>query len=530
MTTVEVLEDPEDELTFRSGSSNDEIVDEEEKGVEAQGSVGFSWSLLWSYTGPGFLMSVAYLDPGNIKADIEAGQTPEGEQPYALLWVLFWATLMGLLLQSMAAKLGISSGKHLAEHCREEFTTPVRLTLWFMAEVAIICVDCQEVLGTAVAIYILSGEKVPLWVGVILSTFSALAFLFMDRYGMRKLEAVFAVLISIMSITFGAEYFIALPNQLDVMEGTFIPSLPKSQGLSRAVAMIGAVIMPHNLYLHSALVLSREVPVKNTNKVKEAVFYNNIESTMALMLSFAINLFVVCVCTFPEKLEMKEAAEALGVKYGISAKYIFAVGLLASGCAATATSTYAGQYLMQGYLDLKVTAFARAMLSRLIAIGPGLVVGLAAAKQADAMQQWLNIIQSVQLPFAILPLLYFTSLKSAVGNFVNSKLSSFVGWFISVVVIAANIYLIIDVLSNSGNRNITIPILVIFLMIYLSTIGWFFLGTVKIISFRRSRTVEDIGLCEMQAQQMDSTVISETDLNDVGTNEIGVVTEEGEIK
>ena len=527
MAAVEVLEDPEDELTIRSNSSDDENTNDDDViNGEGNNRTGFSWRLLWSYTGPGFLMSVAYLDPGNIKADIEAGQTAEGEQKYALLWVLLWATLMGLLLQTMSAKLGISSGKHLAEHCREEFTTPVRLTLWFMAEVAIICVDCQEVIGTATAIYILSDEKVPLWVGVIMSTLSALVFLFMDRYGMRNLEAVFAVLIAIMSLTFGAEYFIALPDQLDVMSGTFIPSLPKDQGLSRAVAMIGAVIMPHNLYLHSALVLSRNVPVKNHRKVREAVFYNNIESTMALMLSFAINLFVVCVCTFPEKLEMKEAAEALGVKYGASAKYIFAVGLLASGCAATATSTYAGQYLMQGYLDLKVTAFTRAMVSRLIAIGPGLIVGLAAAKQADSMQQWLNIIQSIQLPFAILPLLYFTSLKSTVGTFVNSKLPSFIGWLISVVVIAANIYLIIDVLANSGNRTITIPILVIFLLLYLSTIGWFFLGTIKVISFRRSRGIENVGLCEMQSQREPSMMSG----MDVEATDIGIITEEGEIK
>eukprot|EP00659_Diplonema_papillatum_P004148 gene4148-6445_t len=461
--------------------------------------IKFSFKTLWLYTGPGFLMSVAYLDPGNIEADLQAGSTTG----YTLLWVLFWATVMGLVLQAMAAKLGCCSGKHLAEHCADEFPWVTRIVLWFMAEVAIICVDCQEVIGTAIALNILSNGAIKLWVGVLLTALYTLTFLFMDRC-IRKLELAFGILITIMSITFGTAYFTNLPDQGDVILGTVLPRVP-SKDMPMAVGLIGAVIMPHNLYLHSALVLSRNVDTSKTKQVREAVFYNRIESSAALMVSFVINLFVVCV--FANCRTDDEAAnEKIGLwsagdscmddvhGNGRAFKYIFAIGLLASGQAATVTSTYAGQYVMQGYLNLKVTAWKRAMLSRLIAIGPGLILGLVAPERADKMQEGLNIVQSVQLPFAIIPLLYFSANPASVGkDFVNGAAMRWVGWGITFIVVLANVYLIAGMVQRfvSDNHGDLLPLVitcvVIAVALYVLLVGWLFLGAIGVIGFKKDR-------------------------------------------
>eukprot|EP01064_Diplonema_japonicum_P027481 TRINITY_DN3977_c0_g3_i1.p1 TRINITY_DN3977_c0_g3~~TRINITY_DN3977_c0_g3_i1.p1 ORF type:complete len:573 (+),score=81.49 TRINITY_DN3977_c0_g3_i1:59-1720(+) len=452
----------------------------------------FSWRELWKYCGPGFLMSVAYLDPGNIEADLQAGSNTG----YTLLWVLLWATLMGLILQVMAAKLGCVTGKHLAELCAEEFSKPVRILLWAMAEIAIICVDCQEVMGTAVALQILSNNAIPLWVGVLLTALYTLTFLLMDKC-LRKLELVFGMLITVMSLTFGAQYFGALPPQGDVLQGTLLPIMPR-RDIATAVGLIGAVIMPHNLYLHSALVLTRDIDRSDATKLKEAVYYNRIESTVALLVSFVINLFVVSVFArcrtgtdIDSKVGLANAGEYLTTCHNGSGaeKYIFAVGLLASGQAATVTSTYAGQYVMQGYLQINLPAWKRALLSRMVAIGPGLFVGLFASQHADVMQQWLNVMQSIQLPFAVLPLLYFSTDRRTLRSWTNSTLLRRAGWTIAVIIILANIYLVVSLVVTSVEGEtgwglaVSVVLLVIFGICYSGLIGWLFCGAIGVVSF-----------------------------------------------
>ena len=463
--------------------------------------VVFRWATLWRYTGPGFLMSIAYLDPGNIEADLQAGS----KTGYSLLWVLFWATFMGLILQNLSVKLGIVTGKHLAEHCAEEFPRPIRYTLWLMAEIAIICVDCQEVVGTAIAIYILSDGKVPIWGGVLLTALYTFTFLLMDRC-VRKLEMMFGILIAIMSVSFGAQYFARLPPQGDVIAGVVLPGIASNDTneIPTAVGLIGAVIMPHNLYLHSALVLTRGVNIADKAAVQEAVYYGRIDASMALLFSFVINLFVVCVfaqCrTFTaadNSIGLREAGDRLSSQAcsdGTGAyKYIFAIGLLASGQAATVTSTYAGQYVMQGYLDLKVSMWARATLSRVVALGPGLVVGVFAAERSDAMQEWLNVVQSIQLPFAIIPLLYFTSSVEFLGeDWASGRAMHVGGWGIALVVVLANIYLVVSMIADAldGDHSVGVLVVVAVLILvavalYVGLVGWLFLGAMGYVNLKQ---------------------------------------------
>jgi len=406
----------------------------------------FSFKKLWAFTGPGFLMSIAYLDPGNLESDLQAGAAAG----YSLLWVLWWATVMGLLLQLLAARLGVVTGKHLAQICREEYPKEATWLLWLMTELAIIGSDIQEVIGSAIAVNILSKGTIPLWGGVLITAADTFTFLLLEGYGVRKLEALFGVLITTMAVTFGVEYIIAEPNQADVMLGLVVPTLSSST-IQQAVGMVGAVIMPHNIYLHSALVQSRDVKRDSDVQLKEANKYFAIESAIALLLSFIINLFVVSVFAVgfygtPEAddIGLHNAGEYLQKQYGDFALYIWAIGLLAAGQSSTMTGTYAGQFVMQGFLDLKIARWKRVLLTRTIAILPAVVVALTATDFLDSLDQWLNVLQAVQLPFALVPVLLFTNSNAIMGKFSNPLIVQVVTWILGLGVIAINIYSIIQ--------------------------------------------------------------------------------------
>uniref|UniRef100_A0A0B7A7P2 Protein Malvolio n=1 Tax=Arion vulgaris TaxID=1028688 RepID=A0A0B7A7P2_9EUPU len=250
----------------------------------------FSFRKLWAFTGPGFLMSIAYLDPGNIESDLQSGATAR----FKLLWVLMSATILGLLMQRLSARLGVVTGQHLAEICYQHYQKAPRLLLWIMIEIAIIGSDMQEVIGTAIAFYLLSDGKIPLYAGVIITIADTFTFLLLDRYGLRKLEAFFAFLITVMAVMFGYEYIRVSPDQGQVVKGLFYPNCEGCgyKELLQAVGIIGAIIMPHNIYLHSALVKSREVDRGNKNQVKEANKYFFIEAAIALFISFLINVLL----------------------------------------------------------------------------------------------------------------------------------------------------------------------------------------------------------------------------------------------
>ncbi|CAH8487140.1 unnamed protein product [Schistosoma rodhaini] len=432
----------------------------------------FSFQRLWTFTGPGFLMSIAYLDPGNIESDLQSGVIAN----YRLLWLLLLATLMGLFLQRLAARLGVVSGRHLAEVCYDEYPTPARIILWLMVEVAIIGSDMQEVIGTAIAINLLSVGYVPLWAGVLITILDTFTFLFLDKYGLRKLEFFFGLLITIMAVTFAYEYIVVKPDQLSLLRGLFVPSCPGCgwPELEQAVGILGAVVMPHNFYLHSALVKSRDIDRNNPFLVREANMYYFIESTIALFVSLMINIFVVSVfgagfygknvkqvienCTREGKIPVRftNAASSfdpnsvdlytggifLGCEFGLACLFIWAIGLLAAGQSSTMTGTYSGQFAMEGFLNLKWKRWQRVLITRSIAILPTILTTVfRGIEDLTGMNDFLNVLMSVQLPFAVIPLLTFTSSRSIMAEFKNSLPVSIVANLISVAVVSINLFL-----------------------------------------------------------------------------------------
>ncbi|XP_052121585.1 natural resistance-associated macrophage protein 2-like isoform X2 [Frankliniella occidentalis] len=253
----------------------------------------FSFRKLWAFTGPGFLISIAYLDPGNIEADLEAGSLAQ----YKLLWVVLWSSVAGLLLQRLAARLGAVTGLHMAEHAHRNYPAPVRILVWLMIELAIIGNDMQEVIGTAIAFYLLSNTLIPIWAGVLITIFDTFTFLLIDRYGLRKLELLFGLFIATMAVTFGYEYVVSAPPQLEVVKGALLPLCEGcgTQELLQIISLIGAIIAPHNLYLHSALVKSRDIDKANPVEVREANKYYFAETSIAVFIAYIINLFVIAV-------------------------------------------------------------------------------------------------------------------------------------------------------------------------------------------------------------------------------------------
>ncbi|XP_062842248.1 natural resistance-associated macrophage protein 2 [Trichomycterus rosablanca] len=432
----------------------------------------FSFRKLWAFTGPGFLMSIAYLDPGNIESDLQSGAVAG----FKLLWVLLAATIIGLLLQRLAARLGVVTGMHLAEVCHRQYPTVPRVILWLMVELAIIGSDMQEVIGCAIALNLLSVGRIPLWAGVLITIIDTFVFLFLDKYGLRKLEAFFGVLITIMAFTFGYEYVRVAPNQGEVLKGMFVPYCEGcgAPQLEQAVGIVGAVIMPHNIYLHSALVKSREVNRNNKKEVKEANKYFFIESTIALFISFLINVFVVAVfaqafygktnmevnqqCNetgsphtdlFPLnnntlEVDIYKGGVVLGCFFGPAALYIWAVGILAAGQSSTMTGTYSGQFVMEGFLNLRWSRFARVLLTRSIAIVPTLLVAVFQdVHHLTGMNDFLNVLQSMQLPFALIPILTFTSASSIMNDFTNNLFWKVGGGLLILLVCVINMYYVV---------------------------------------------------------------------------------------
>ncbi|ELW49172.1 Natural resistance-associated macrophage protein 1 [Tupaia chinensis] len=490
----------------------------------------FSLRKLWAFTGPGFLMSIAFLDPGNIESDLQAGAAAG----FKLLWVLLWATVMGLLCQRLAARLGVVTGKDLGEICHLYYPKVPRTLLWLTIELAIVGSDMQEVIGTAIAFNLLSAGRIPLWGGVLITIVDTFFFLFLDNYGLRKLEAFFGFLITIMAVTFGYEYVVARPAQGALLRGLFLPSCPgcgqpellqavgivgaiimphniylhsalvkyvvarPAQGallrglflpscpgcgqpeLLQAVGIVGAIIMPHNIYLHSALVKSREIDRTRPADIQEANMYFLIESTIALCVSFIINLFVMAVfgqafyqqtnqaafdvCAnsslqdyakiFPMNndtvaVDIYQGGVILGCLFGPAALYIWAVGLLAAGQSSTMTGTYAGQFVMEGFLRLRWSRFARVLLTRSCAILPTVLVAVFRdLRDLSGLNDLLNVLQSLLLPFAVLPILTFTSMPTLMHEFANGRLSKTITSSIMALICAINLYFVVSYLPS----------------------------------------------------------------------------------
>ncbi|XP_011870064.1 PREDICTED: protein Malvolio isoform X2 [Vollenhovia emeryi] len=465
------------ENTSLAPNNNQTYFADERVQVPETGHTGFSFRKLWAFTGPGFLMSIAYLDPGNIESDLQSGVVAR----YKLLWVLLSATILGLVMQRLSARLGVVTGLHLAEMCYRQYKKVPRFILWIMIEIAIIGSDMQEVIGTAIALYLLSNKAIPIWSGVLITVIDTFTFLFLDKYGLRKLEFFFGTLIMIMAVTFGYEYVVSAPSQIDVITGMFVPWYNgmsyDNKVLLQAVGIVGAVIMPHNLYLHSALVKSRDIDRRQPAKIKDANMYYFIEACIALFVSFIINVFVVAVfahglfdktnndvykiCeannytlgmeTFDRndnttlKADLYKGGIFLGCSFGAAAMYIWAVGILAAGQSSTMTGTYAGQFAMEGFLNLQWARWKRVLFTRTIAIVPTFLVAFFAdMNNLSNMNDILNAIMSLQLPFATLPTIAFTSSAQIMGEFRNGILNKIVSTALSVLVITINIYFVIQ--------------------------------------------------------------------------------------
>ena len=346
-----------------------------------------------------------------------------------------------------------------------------------MVEIAIIGSDMQEVIGTAIAFYLLSNKSIPLWAGVLITVADTFTFLFLDKYGLRKLEFFFGFLITTMALTFGYEYVVVAPDQASVVEGLFIPWCKDcgNKELLQAVGVIGAIIMPHNLYLHSALVKSRDVDRRRQAAVTEANLYFFIESAIALFVSFLINIFVVSV--FAEGLYGKTNMEVhdicllhnnshanefplnnetvdadlykggifLGCTFGPAAMYIWAIGILAAGQSSTMTGTYAGQFAMEGFLNLRWQRWIRVLVTRSIAVVPTFLVAFfSRIEDLSGMNDLLNCLMSLMLPFALLPTIAFSSDKRIMGNFANGIVAQGIAVALAILVIAVNIFFVLD--------------------------------------------------------------------------------------
>jgi len=431
----------------------------------------FSWRLLWAYTGPGWLMSIAYLDPGNLESDLQAG----AYTGYQLIWVLFVSTIIGLMLQILAARLGVVTGRHLAQVCRDEYATWLSRCIWIMTELAIIGSDIQEVIGSAIAFKILFG--LPLWIGVLITACDTFTFLGLHAFGIRKLEALFATLIGTMCVCFFVNYSMSQPSFEGIMKG-FLPDV-SDYAVIQAVSIVGAVIMPHNIYLHSALVQSRSIDRTRRTKVREANYYFSIEASIALFVSFLINLAVVAVfskgffdpvCAEQglarvtlddgtsecDEIGLQMAGSALKKLLGNAASTVWAIGLLAAGQSSVMTGTFAGQYVMEGFLTLRLPAWKRVVVTRGLALVPATLVAVLTPEQGsgahagDTLDEYLNILQSIILPFALLPILHFTSSRRLMGAFVNSFWTQIFGWMVSISIMIINLYLVVtEILDTS---------------------------------------------------------------------------------
>ncbi|KAL6317240.1 hypothetical protein AAG906_029993 [Vitis piasezkii] len=449
------------------------------------------WKKFLAFVGPGFLVSLAYLDPGNLETDLQAG----ANHGFELLWVVLIGLIFALIIQSLAANLGVSTGKHLSELCKAEYPIIVKYCLWLLAEIAVIAADIPEVIGTAFALNILF--KVPVWAGVLFTGFSTLLLLGLQRYGVRKLELLIAVLVFIMAGCFFGEMSYVKPPATGVLKGMFIPKLKGQGATGDAIALLGALVMPHNLFLHSALVLSRKVP-NSVRGINEACRYFLIESGLALFIAFLINVAVVSVsgtvCSADNlsqenlhqcnDLNLNSASFLLKNVLGGSSKVVYAIALFASGQSSTITGTYAGQFIMQGFLDIKMRKWLRNLMTRSIAITPSLIVSIIGGSAgAGRLIIIASMILSFELPFALIPLLKFSSSNTKMGPHKNSIYIIVISWILGFGIIGINIYylstsfvgwLLHNNLPKVGNVFIGIivfPLMAIYILavIYLTT-------------------------------------------------------------
>lgn len=402
-----------------------------------------------AFFGPAYLVSVGYMDPGNWATDLAGGS----QFGYKLIWVLLMSNLMALLLQSLSARLGIVRGRDLAQANRETYPKYINYALYGLAEIAIAATDLAEILGMAIGIQLLTG--LPLIWGVLITVLDTFLFLLLQRLGMRKMEAFIIALVAIIGVSFLIEIILAKPDLGEVAKG-FIPHIPNNTALYIAIGIIGATVMPHNLYLHSALVQTRKIK-RDDAGIKRALKLNFIDSAIALNLAFFVNaaILVLAATVFyktgrTDVGEIKQAHELLAPMLGSNlAPILFAVALIAAGQSSTITGTLAGQIVMEGYLKLRIAPWMRRLMTRLIAIIPAVIVILINGEDnIDSLLILSQVILSLQLGFAIIPLIHFTSDKKTMGKFVIKPFVIILASVITAVLVYLNLRMVVEQASS----------------------------------------------------------------------------------
>jgi len=403
-----------------------------------------SWRKVLRYAGPGLLISVGYMDPGNWATDIEAGS----RFGYALLFVVVLSGLSGILLQTLCARLGIAAERDLARLCREQYRRPVAIALWLFAELAIVACDVAEVLGSALALKLLFG--LPLWIGVLVTGCDTLIVLSLKGHGFRQLEAIVLGLVATIAICFAIELLALAPDPVAVASG-LLPSaqiVTDPQALYLAVGIIGATVMPHNLYLHSQIVQTRivahSVPAK-----REAIGLATVDIASALFLAMLVNAAILVTAGtafhqtgMADVTDIDEAYRFLQPIAGPAAAVIFAIALLASGQSSTFTGTIAGQTILEGFLELKIPCWQRRLITRALALGPALAGVLWYGDgSVGGLLVLSQVVLTAQLPFALYPLIRFTGDRELMGAFANRPALRLCAWAIFVAVTAANVWL-----------------------------------------------------------------------------------------
>ncbi|HZL36917.1 MAG TPA: Nramp family divalent metal transporter [Tepidisphaeraceae bacterium] len=415
---------------------------------------GGSFRRLWAFVGPAYLVSVGYMDPGNWATDLAGGS----RFGYQLIWVLLMSNVMAVVLQTLAVRLGIVTGRDLAQACRDSYSKPITWIMFVLCEIAIAACDLAEVLGTAIGITLLF-PRVPLIIAVFITGFDVLALLAIQRWGMRKMEAFIVSLIAIIGIGFIVEVFLSQPQWAGVARG-FIPTRLSDVGgenssLYIAIGIIGATVMPHNLYLHSALVQSRRVEPTRAGRA-QACRFNLVDSVIALNLVFFVNvaILIVAAAVFARRGlqvdEIKDAYKLLGDLLGRRvAPTVFALALICAGQSSTITGTLAGQITMEGFLHFRMRPWMRRLITRSLAIIPAvIVIWISHGRATNRLLVFSQVLLSLQLPFAVVPLVKFTSSRLRMGSFSSRAWLQIVAWLVTAIIIALNGKLVYDQLAG----------------------------------------------------------------------------------
>ena len=428
-----------------------EVIAEERRSLdEVHGSVEVPTGMgkfqrirrLFAFLGPAYLVSVGYMDPGNWATDLEGG----ARFGYALVWVLLMSNVMAVLLQTLAARLGVVTGHDLAQACRAEYSRGLNAVLWVLAEVAIAATDLAEIVGTIIALKLLFG--LPLLGGCLITAFDTFVLLYLQRWGMRQMEAVILALVATIGSCFLVQIFLARPDLVGIVSG-IRPSLPPGS-LFVAIGILGATVMPHNLYLHSALVQTRRIGSDARSKSMACRYYL-IDAAIALNVAFFVNaaILILSAAVFHRHgkgvATIEEAFRLLPEFLGKGAPILFAIALLCAGQSSTLTGTLAGQIVMEGYLHLRLAPWLRRLITRLIALIPAIVViSLNGEQSTQRLLIASQVILSLQLSFAVIPLIHFTSNRRNMGPFATPLWGQVLAWSAAAVIVALNGKLVLD--------------------------------------------------------------------------------------